>query len=119
MKKQIFSALVAPALLLTLPFVDAQAAPVIQDGHDHAQARHDRARQGNTSRARRRSSKARTRSARRASVSYACPMHPDMRSRSRGECPKCGMALVAAGRGAKTAGGNEAGGPNEGRSNRE
>ena len=27
-------------------------------------------------------------------VSYVCPMHPDMRSKSRGECPKCGMELV-------------------------
>ena len=27
-------------------------------------------------------------------VSYVCPMHPDMRSKSRGECPKCGMDLV-------------------------
>jgi hypothetical protein len=27
-------------------------------------------------------------------VSYICPMHPDMRSKSRGECPKCGMKLV-------------------------
>jgi hypothetical protein len=28
-------------------------------------------------------------------ASYVCPMHPDMRSKSRGECPKCGMDLVA------------------------
>lgn len=28
-------------------------------------------------------------------VSYVCPMHPDMRSKSRGECPKCGMDLVS------------------------
>jgi hypothetical protein len=115
MKRQIFSALATPALLLALALSDAKAAPAIHDGHDHA--RHDRARQGDASRARRRSSKARRRSARRASVSYACPMHPDMRSRSRGECPKCGMALVAAGRGAGAAGGNEAGGSNEGHSN--
>lgn len=27
-------------------------------------------------------------------ASYVCPMHPDMRSKSRGECPKCGMELV-------------------------
>jgi hypothetical protein len=27
-------------------------------------------------------------------VSYVCPMHPDMRSKSRGECAKCGMDLV-------------------------
>ena len=27
-------------------------------------------------------------------VNYVCPMHPDMRSKSRGECAKCGMELV-------------------------
>ena len=27
-------------------------------------------------------------------VNYVCPMHPDMRSKSRCECPKCGMELV-------------------------
>ena len=27
-------------------------------------------------------------------ASYVCPMHSDMRSKSRGECPKCGMELV-------------------------
>jgi uncharacterized paraquat-inducible protein A len=26
---------------------------------------------------------------------YVCPMHPDMRSKSHGECPKCGMELVS------------------------
>ena len=28
------------------------------------------------------------------SATYVCPMHPDMRSKSRGECAKCGMELV-------------------------
>jgi hypothetical protein len=117
MKKKIFSALATPALLLTLAPSDAKAAPAIHDGHDHAHARHDRVRQGDASRARRRASKARRRSARRAPVSYACPMHPDMRSRSHGECPKCGMALVAAGRKAKAAGESEAGVADEAHSN--
>ena len=27
-------------------------------------------------------------------ASYVCPMHSDIRSKSRGECPKCGMELV-------------------------
>jgi hypothetical protein len=30
-----------------------------------------------------------------ASAEYACPMHPDVVSKSPGNCPKCGMALVA------------------------
>jgi Heavy metal binding domain len=25
---------------------------------------------------------------------YACPMHPEVRSKSQGKCPKCGMTLV-------------------------
>jgi Heavy metal binding domain len=28
-------------------------------------------------------------------VNYVCPMHPDMRSKSSGECAKCGMELVS------------------------
>jgi hypothetical protein len=27
-------------------------------------------------------------------VQYVCPMHPDIRSRSHGTCPKCLMELV-------------------------
>ena len=32
-----------------------------------------------------------------AEVSYACPMHPDVRQQGPGSCPKCGMALEPAG----------------------
>ena len=32
---------------------------------------------------------------RKQAVNYVCPMHPDMRSKSRGECAKCGMELVS------------------------
>ena len=42
---------------------------------------------------RRRAAKARKR-VRQHAVNYVCPMHPDMHSKTRGECPKCGMALV-------------------------
>ena len=28
---------------------------------------------------------------------YSCPMHPEVRSRAPGECPKCGMTLVPGG----------------------
>jgi hypothetical protein len=111
--KNIISALAAPVLTLALALSDARAAHASHDGHTHAP--HDRARQADASRARRRASKARRGSARRAPVSYACPMHPDMRSRSRGECPKCGMALVAAGR--RAAGGGGAGSESGGHSN--
>lgn len=43
---------------------------------------------------RRRAAKVRKR-VRKQAVSYVCPMHPDMRSKSHGECPKCGMELVS------------------------
>jgi hypothetical protein len=29
-----------------------------------------------------------------AQVHYICPMHPDVKSKSRGICPKCKMSLV-------------------------
>ena len=32
---------------------------------------------------------------RRRLVHYVCPMHPDIRSKSQGTCPKCLMDLVA------------------------
>ena len=41
----------------------------------------------------RRAAKVRKR-VRKQAVRYVCPMHPDMRSKSRGECAKCGMELV-------------------------
>ena len=31
------------------------------------------------------------------SVSYTCPMHPEIQQQDQGSCPKCGMALEAAG----------------------
>nr|MDQ3805580.1 hypothetical protein [Acidobacteriota bacterium] len=47
--------------------------------------------------------RARRRDSKRA-VAYVCPMHPDIRERSRGTCPKCLMDLVAEPRGAKAGG---------------
>ena len=43
-------------------------------------------------RARRRPAKQR-KSAQTQEVTYTCPMHPDVHSKSPGECPKCGMEL--------------------------
>ncbi|HEX8721590.1 MAG TPA: heavy metal-binding domain-containing protein [Pyrinomonadaceae bacterium] len=104
--RKIFHALAASSLLLTPALAGAPAAPAAHDGH--AQAPRERAARAKATATRRRASKARRRAARRA-VSYTCPMHPDIRSRARGECPKCGMALVAAGKGEAAV---------EGRSNR-
>lgn len=45
--------------------------------------------------------KTRKKEKRRQLVHYVCPMHPDIRSKSHGTCPKCLMDLVAEKPGAK------------------
>ena len=72
-----FVAVVA-ALVFAVP-----ANTVAHQKHQHTASGH----------VRRRAAKARKR-VRQHAVNYVCPMHPDMRSKSRGECPKCGMELV-------------------------
>ena len=89
-------ALLAFATVLALAFIEPPGAAAVHEGHQHQQHAARRAR------TRVRAARARARAHRRA-VSYVCPMHPDMRSKSRGRCPKCGMALVAERRGAKVA----------------
>jgi uncharacterized paraquat-inducible protein A len=44
---------------------------------------------------RQRRMKTRKKENRRQLVHYVCPMHPDIRSKSKGTCPKCLMDLVA------------------------
>jgi Heavy metal binding domain len=100
MTKRIYAALVslvaaAAALSLAGP-ADAAARC---DGHhcQHHAARRTRQRErGARQRARRRD--------KRRAVAYVCPMHADIRERSRGTCPKCLMDLVAEPRGAKAGG---------------
>ena len=70
------------AVIATLVFA-GPASTVAQQKHQHTASHH----------VRRRAAKARKR-VRQHAVNYVCPMHPDMRSKSRGECPKCGMELV-------------------------
>ena len=36
-----------------------------------------------------------TKSATSAEAEYTCPMHPEVKQKGPGKCPKCGMALVA------------------------
>jgi hypothetical protein len=85
MKKKIS---VAFALLVAFGVTLIMAKPLNATAYDGASQQ-----QKEASHVRRRASKSRKK-ARRA-VSYACPMHPDIRSKTRGECPKCGMELVA------------------------
>ena len=70
------------AVIVALVFA-APASTVAHQKHQHTASQH----------VRRRAAKARKR-VRQHAVNYVCPMHPDMRSKSRGECPKCGMELV-------------------------
>jgi hypothetical protein len=98
MTKKIYAALVSlvAAVAALSPAGPAEAAVHCDD---HQQCQHKAAR-----RTRRRTpaqrQRARRRDKRRA-VAYVCPMHPDIRERSRGTCPKCLMDLVAEPPGAK------------------
>jgi hypothetical protein len=104
MRKSIYAVLVSlvAVVIAALPFGGpAEAAARCDDHHQchHKSARRARQRvrvAPQRSRARRRD--------RRPAVAYVCPMHPDIRERSRGTCPKCLMDLVAEPRGAKAGG---------------
>ena len=97
MTKKIYAMFASLATAVaSLAFAGPAAA---HDGHQHQREQQQHAAAAHV---RRRAVKARKRVRRRA-VSYSCPMHPDMRSKARGECPKCGMELVAGRRGAPAA----------------
>lgn len=93
MKKRVHAAIVTLAAVVALSFAGpAEAAARCDDHHQcrHSAARRTRQRtesRGQRARARRRD--------KRGAVAYVCPMHPDIRERSRGTCPKCLMELVA------------------------
>jgi hypothetical protein len=101
MTKRIYSALVslvaAAVVLVTAGASDASARC---DGLHHHGRQH--AAKKTNKRARSARQRARThRRARRQTVAYVCPMHPDIRERARGTCPKCMMELEAEPRGVK------------------
>lgn len=86
MMKKIYIAFASlVAVIATLVF----AAPANTVAEQHQQRNQNTA----SHHVRRRAAKARKR-VRQHAVNYVCPMHLDMRSKSRGECPKCGMELV-------------------------
>ncbi len=90
MRRRIYIALASCVVALALAFAEPMSASAAHDGQ-HRQA---------TKRARHRT-RAQKKSSQHA-VNYVCPMHPDIREKSRGTCPKCMMDLVAEPRGAKT-----------------
>ena len=76
--------------MLVLTFGELPSASAIHD-QDQRPAHRRAARQRET----------RKKENRRRLVHYVCPMHPDIRSKSHGTCPKCLMKLVAEKRGGK------------------
>ncbi len=102
MTKRIYAALVSlVAALVALVTVGASDASARCDGLQYHGRRHVAKR----THRRERDARQRTRARRqRQVVAYVCPMHPDIRERSRGTCPKCLMELVAEPRGAKAGG---------------
>lgn len=89
MKKRIYVVLISFVVLVSVRPAGATQRP---DGHQPQGQPHV------TLKSRKRILNARRRNRRRA-VTYVCPMHPDIRERSRGTCPKCLMELVAEPRG--------------------
>lgn len=103
MRKRVYAALISLAAVAAAPSFAAPAgasAPC----DEHQQCQH-RAARGTPRRARTARLRARMHSRDRLpAAAYVCPMHPDVRERSRGTCPKCLMDLVAEPRGAKAYG---------------
>lgn len=100
MSKKIYGALAFGAtVMLALTFAELRSASAI---HDQDQRPEHRQAAGQHRRAAQRRVRTRKENRRRRLVHYVCPMHPDIRSKSHGTCPKCLMDLVAEKRGAKT-----------------
>jgi hypothetical protein len=76
-------ALSLAALALSISPEAVAHTPHAADGHERHQAE---------TRARRRPAKQR-KSTQTQEATYTCPMHPEVRQKSPGECPKCKMEL--------------------------
>ena len=87
-------------VMLVLTFAELPSASAIHDQDQRPEDRQpvDQHRRAAQQRVKKRKKENR----RRRLVQYVCPMHPDIRSKSHGTCPKCLMDLVAEKRGAKT-----------------
>ena len=110
MTKRIYAALVSlVAAFVALVTVGAADASAGCDGLHHQGRQHAAKLTDKRARSARQRARAHRRDERRA-VAYVCPMHPDIRERARGTCPKCLMKLVAEPRGAKASGAAASGG---------
>jgi len=102
MTKRIYAALVSlVAVVVALVSATPTDASAIHDGHQHQVQQRAARRTHKRARSARQRARASRRDKRRA-VAYVCPMHADIRERSRGTCPKCLMDLVAEPRDVKT-----------------
>ena len=102
MTRKIFGAVASCiAIVLALIVGELPRATAIQDQHQRSKHRHAISRRNRAARQRVKSQQKRARL--RKAISYVCPMHLDIRSNSRGTCPKCLMDLVAEGRDAQKA----------------
>ena len=104
MTQRIYAALISLAVAAVAALSFAGSADAAAPCDDHHQCQHRAARR---TRQRTRVARQRARAQgrhNRPAVAYVCPMHPDIRERSRGICPKCLMDLVAEPRGSKAVG---------------
>ena len=102
MARKIFGAVAfCIAVVLALTFIELPRASAIQDHNQRSKHRHAVSRRNRA--ARQRVESQRTPARLRKAISYVCPMHADIRSNTRGTCPKCLMDLVAERRNAKRA----------------
>jgi len=93
--KRIYAALVSlVAVAVALVSAGPAGASAAHDGQHHQAQQQAAKRTRKRARTARQRARARRRASRRA-VAYVCPMHPDIRERARGTCPKCLMDLVA------------------------
>ena len=80
-------------VILALTFGELPGTSAIQEKHQRTKNRHAVSRRNRATKQRVKAQRKPVR--RRQMVSYVCPMHLDIRSNSRGTCPKCLMDLVA------------------------
>src|SRR5687767_1369878 len=86
MARKIFGALASCiAIVLALTFGESPGGAAIQDQHQRTKHRHTVSRRNRAARQR---VKSQRKPASRKAISYVCPMHLDIRSNSRGTCPK-------------------------------
>jgi hypothetical protein len=91
--KRMYAAFTSCIAVILMPaFAESPSAFAI---HDHNQRQEHRQVVSRRNRAAVKRVKARRQVPRRE-ISYVCPMHSDIRSKSPGTCPKCLMKLVAA-----------------------